>query len=196
MTVVLALDLSMTRTGWAMGGPKWNTFHFGVFEPVMWEKRQGHNLVNFRRFLDARREHFQITHLVIERVFVNANPAKFSWNGTESQLMQAGVAVEWAHGRGIATMWADIKDWRGRFLGHSVRAKGTGDDSKYWKDLALKRAAELNYYCTHHDEAEAIGLLDFALAALDPAYCRRTNPRHARIQQDRDFKKGMFAYEG
>lgn len=192
MTCVLALDVSMTRTGWALGGPQWDRFTHGVFETANWEKRQGYNLVNFRKFLDARASTFNLTHLAVERIFVNANPGKFQWNGTEAQLMLAGVAVEWASGRGITPMWADIKLWRHRFLGHSAKPNDAGPDSKYWKDLALRRAAELNYYCTHHDEAEALGILDFALAALDVEYRRKTNPRHRRVQNDMDLKRGLF----
>ena len=158
-----------------------------------WPKRQGYNLKNWRKFLDARAASFEITHLVFEHVFVNANPKQFQWNGTEAQLMLLGVAVEWAEQRGIAQLKADIDDWRMRFLGLNRKPKDGTAGSDYWKTMALRRAAELNIYCEHHDEAEAIGILDFALAALDPAYRRRTDPRYRRAQNDIDLKRGIHA---
>lgn len=193
MTCVLALDISMTRTGWALGGPDWGKPLHGVFETANWPKRQGYNLKNWRKFLDARAASFEITHLVFEHVFVNANAKQFQWNGTEAQLMLLGVAVEWAEQRGIAQLKADIDDWRMRFLGLNRKPKDGTAGSDYWKTMALRRAAELNIYCEHHDEAEAIGILDFALAALDTAYRRRTDPRYRRAQNDIDLKRGIHA---
>lgn len=196
MTVVLALDVAKNITGWAMGGPDWDKPVYGVFETANWDGRQGYNLVNFRKFLDARANSFQITHLVLEQVFVDVRGAyskAFDFSGTQAQMFLCGVAVEWAESRGIKQMGANIADWRARFLGMSRRPKDAGKDAMFWKNLALRRAAELNLWCQHHDEAEAIGILDFALAALDPAYRRRTDPRYRRAQNDIDLKRGIHA---
>lgn len=198
MICVLALDLAKNRSGWALGGPTWNRPHFGVFETANWDKRPGYNLVNFRKFLDARTS-FPISHVVIEQVFVDVRGAgskAFNFGGTQFQMMASGVVLEWAESRGIKQLEANVGDWRARFLGHNRRPKDAAKEDLYWKNLAIKRCAELGWWVEHHDTAEALGILDFSLAALDPAYRRNTDARHARIQQDRDYKKGMFVYEG
>ncbi len=194
MTCVLALDIAMHRTGWALGGPDWPRPQWGTFETVNWGKgTEGKNLSNFRKFLDEKGT--ALTALVIEQVFVdNRNGGmNFQWNGTQAQLMLSGVALQWADDRGIAVNEINIDDWRMRFLGLNRKPKDFKSDSKYWKNLALRRAAERNWFCTHHDEAEALGILDYALFALDKGYRLKTNALHSRAQLDIDHKRGIHS---
>jgi hypothetical protein len=196
MTVVIALDIAKNTTGWALGGPDWDRPQYGVFQTSNWDKRQGVNLHAFRGFLEAKTEAHTITHLVVERIFVDVRGATskaFNFSGTESQLMLAGVALEWAEGCGIHQARADVSDWRMRFLGMNHRPKDNIKDAMFWKNLAMRRCAELGWWVDGHDAAEALGILDFALAALDKDYRLRTNPRHARAQRDIDLKKGLHA---
>lgn len=194
MTVVLSLDIAKNTTGWALGGPDWDRPQYGVFETVNWDKQQGYNLYNFRKFLDAKAETFAITHLAVERIFVDVRGATskaFNFSGTEGQMFLCGVALEWAEGRGIHQARADVSDWRLRFLGMNRRPKDSIKDTMFWKTLAMRRCAELGWWVEGHDSAEALGIWDFALAALDANYRRRTNPRHGRAQLDIDLKRGL-----
>ena len=195
MTCVLSLDIAMGRTGWAVGQPAADArFSHGVFETENWSGNEGRNLVAFRKHLESLRSLYPLTHVAIEQVFVDVRKAsRFQFNGTQGQMMLSGVALEWACRSSIRAVEVNIDDWRMRFLGLNRRPKDHKSDDNYWKNTALRRAAELNYYCQHHDEAEAIGILDFALAALDKPYRLRTNPRQARAQADIDNKRGIFA---
>lgn len=185
----------MGRTGWAVGLPVADArFAHGVFETENWSGNEGRNLVAFRKHLESLRDLYPLTHVAIEQVFVDVRKAsRFQFNGTQGQMMLSGVALEWACRSSIRAVEVNIDDWRMRFLGLNRRPKDHKSDDDYWKKTALRRAAELNYYCHHHDEAEAIGILDFALAALDKPYRLRTNPRQARAQADIDNKRGIHA---
>lgn len=194
MTCVLSLDISMTRTGWALGGEDWNRPRWGVFETDRWPDRQGENLVALVDWLDSIGDTYALTHLTYEKVFVNANPAKFQWNGTEAQLMMAGTVVQWATRRKLKVFRIEIDDWRKRFLGLNRRPKDFKKDDNYWKNLALRVCAQdHNWFCQHHDEAEALGILDYSLANLSPAYARRTLRSPAKQERDIDHKTGAHA---
>jgi hypothetical protein len=80
-----------------------------------------------------------------------------------------------------------------RFLGINRRPKDSKSDENYWKWLALKVAAQRNWFCTVHDEAEALGILDYALHTLSPAYRLRTDHNQARRHSEIDLKRGVFA---
>ena len=195
MTCVLSLDIAMGRTGWAVGQPVADArFSHGVFETENWSGNEGRNLVAFRKHLESLRSLYPLTHVAIEQVFVDVSKAsRFQFNGTQGQMMLSGVALEWAYRSSIKAAEVNIDEWRKRFLGLNRKPKESRGDDKYWKTIALKRAAELGYWCEHHDEAEAIGILDAALAALDKPYRLRTNPREARAQADIDNKRGIHA---
>lgn len=222
MTCVLALDIAMNRSGFAEGGPEWNRPRWGVFETAGWrDGGEAVNLVRWGDFLDERMEANRFTHMVIEHIFVDTRIPKlkalvallfkkkmrealslarslaekpaFDFAATQAQMMLSGVAVERAARRGIKVFSVTTDEWRERFLGMNRRPEEAKGDDKFWKTLALRRAAELGWYCEFHDQAEALGILDCALAALDKPYRLRTNPRQARAQADIDNKRGIFA---
>ena len=193
MTTVLAFDLSMTRTGWALGSsdgtpPKW-----GVFETSDWPKNQGRELFAFRQLLDSFTRQHLIDLICVEHVFVDANPMKFQFNGTEGQMMLKGVLEEFAYSKDIRCASVAVADWRQYFLGLNRRPKEAKGDEKYWKDLALRVAAQRNWYCTWHDEAEALGIMDYALFETDKNYRQKMIGTRNRIEHDHDLKRGAFA---
>lgn len=196
MTVVLALDIAMKRTGWAVGGVDWPRPFWGVFETVKWCKENcDRELHLWRSWLDDMWEEHHFTHVAVEEVFVNTlgGGKAFNFSGTQAQMMLSGVLFQWCHEHGIETFEAGIDGWRARFLGLNRKPKDFRKDDKYWKTLALKIAAQRNWFCQHHDEAEALGILDFSLAALSKPYRLRTEKYLAKQHQDIDFKMGAHA---
>lgn len=195
MTCVLALDIAMHRTGWALRGSDWDKPQWGVFETRDWAKAEAENLHVWRKHMMA---HFdvrpEISHLVIEQVFVDVRSSnKFQFAGTQAQMMLSGIAMQVAYERGAKVMQVNIDDWRKQFLGHNRKPKDFKNDDKYWKTLAMKVAARRDWYVTYHDEAEALGIVNYALAALDRTYALKNNGHEARQHADMDQKRGLFA---
>jgi len=195
MTVVLALDLAMKRSGFAVLGEDWDKPVVGVWESFGWQDHEADNLHEFRQFLSTKGDTYELTDVVIEKVFIDLrNGGKaFQWLGTQGQLMLMGVALEWAASRGLRVHQADCAEWRKRFLGLNRKPKDFANDKNYWKDLALKVAAQRGTFCEFHDAAEAYGIADFALAALSKPYRLRTEKHLARQHQDIDFKMGAHS---
>jgi hypothetical protein len=195
MIRVLALDIAQNRTGWARAGsdaasrPRW-----GVFETINWANKQGGNLVRFKDFLHEF-DGDGITHVVCEDIFVDVRNGgkQFQFNGTEGQMMLCGAVLEWAERQSIPQFKINIGDWRQRFLGIKVRPKDAKGDDMYWKNLALKVAAQRGWFCEFHDSAEALGMADYALAQLDLAYRDRTNVHLNRQHVDQIQGRGLHA---
>lgn len=185
--VVLALDISKRRTGWAVGGADWRRPIWGTHEIVGdWARREGHHLHSWREFLIETIERHQVNYIAMERFFIDMRD--FDFNGTVPIAQMHGVVIELAEARKIRCGDADIKSWRQRFLGTAVAPKGMPADRrrKWWKELAVKACVARNWYVTHDDEAEAIGILDFTLAALDEDYAHRVGPAVRRQEWKRE----------
>lgn len=194
MTVVLAIDLAMRRTGWAVGGADWKRPSWGVYETTDWCKANcDRELHLWRGWLEAMHAQHGFDTVSVEEVFVNADGKSFNFSGTQFQMMASGVLFQWCHERGVGTFEASIDDWRKRFLGLNRKPKDFKKDDSYWKNLALKVAAQRNWFCQHHDEAEALGILDYTLACLSPAYRQRTLRAPAKQEHDIDIKAGAHA---
>lgn len=197
MIRVLSVDCAMRRTGWAVMDsegevrPVW-----GLYHTQDWNKENcDRELHRWRQWLfDMHREH-GFTHVAVEEVFVdNRNGGKnFNYSGTQFQMMATGILFQWCFEFGIETFNANIDRWRARFLGINRLPKDFERDKTYWKKLALKVAAQRNWFCTEHDEAEACGIADFTLAALSKPYRLRTEKYLAKQHQDFDLKTGAHA---
>lgn len=185
----------MRRSGWAIGSPQSNRPTWGVFETENWSGNEGRELHRLRQWLASTHIEHDLTHIVLEQVFVNANPKAFQFNGTQGQLMQSGVIVEFAEAMGIKALEVNIDDWRKRFLGINRRPKTVdGKKDKFWKDLAMRVCAQNhNIFVEFHDSAEALGILDFTLSELSREYRSRTIGVTNRTQHDADLKRGVFA---
>lgn len=195
MKRVLALDVAMNRTGWAFGlsAPDTRPTH-GVFETQNWEGNEGKNLHRLRRWLDEKFK--TATHIAMEQIFVDvrgADSKAFNFGGTEGQMMQAGVVAEWAESMGMPVFWINCDDWRRRFLGLNRKPKEHRSEKLYWKNLALKVAAQRGWFCEFHDEAEALGILDYTLAQLDLGYRDRTNVHLNKQHVDQIQGRGLHA---
>jgi hypothetical protein len=99
-----------------------------------------------------------------------------------------GIALELAHARGIRAAGVAIASWRAHWIGQGVAPKhlASKDRTPWLKDMAMKRAAERGWLTQFHDEAEALGIMDFALACLDADYGHRVGPmvRRAELKAD------------
>lgn len=190
---ILALDIAKHRTGWATGFPGMNRPQWGTYELAgEWDKHEGLRLHQWRTFLERKIESERITYIAMERPFIDMKD--FNYNGSVPILQMWGIVLELAQARGIRAGAVPIGSWRAHFLGSAKAAPGLGKAQRTnaLKDMAIKQCLKRNWYVQFHDEAEALGILDFALACLDADYDHQTGPavRRAELQAE------IAAYRG
>lgn len=181
--VVLALDIAKHRTGWATGRPGMSRPFWGTYELAgNWERHEGKRLHQWRVFLEAKIDEHQITYIAIERPFIDTK--NFDWNATCPILQMFGIALELAHAKGVRCGSVSIQSWRSHFLGTAQAPKGLASHQRTaaLKDMALRQAANRGWLCQYHDEAEALGIMDYALACLDADYDHQVGPAVRRAE--------------
>lgn len=191
--VVMALDIAKNRTGWAIGATAWKRPEWGVFELAgEWERNQGKRLHAFRQFLDRKCVEHGVTYLAIERFFIDMKD--FDFNGTTPIAQMHGIAMEHAETIGIRCGDVAIGSWRAHFLGSAAAPKHLAKKQRtsFWKESAIKSCVARNWYVQFHDEAEALGIMDYALACLDPDYDHKIGPTVRRAE----LKSEIAAFRG
>lgn len=181
--VVLALDIAKHRTGWAVGRPGMNRPYWGVYElGGDWDRHEGQRLHQWRSFLARKIEEHAVTYLAMERPFIDLKA--FDWNATAPILQMFGIALELAHERQIRAGAVAIASWRSHFLGTAKAPPGlaSAQRTSALKDMAVRRCLQRGWLCEFHDEAEALGIMDFALACLDADYEHKTGPDTRRAE--------------
>ena len=180
---VLALDIAKWRTGYAIGSP-WpgSRFQWGTFETSEFDARPGYWLSRWRKRLVELLTGQQVTYIAVESFFIDMRD--FNFNGSVPMAMMHGVLREVAEDLSVVIGEASSRSWR-KFVFGSAKLP---DDivkkarSETWKKKAIAEAVSRGWYVTHHDEAEALLLLDFTLAAKDADYRHRTGQLRRRAQ--------------
>lgn len=170
MIRVLALDIAQHRTGWAFGAPG-GPYVSGVYETNNWSKiTVDRELDRWRRWLAAMHRDYGFAAMAIEEVFVDVkDPSRFQFSGTQAQMMLSAIVYQWCYEHRIVSFEARISHWRSHFLGFNRRPAGT--DASFWKTSAIEEVRRRGWpEVKHHDEAEALGILDYALAELTPRF--------------------------
>jgi hypothetical protein len=181
--VVLALDISKNRTGWAIGSPGMERPFWGVHQLAGdWDRHEGQRLHEWRKFLQRKIDEHGVTYIAMERPFIDVNA--FDYNGTVPILQMFGIVIELAHALRIRSGAVAIQSWRSHFLGLTAAPKhlASKERTPWLKDMAMKRAAERGWLPQFHDEAEALGIMDFALSCLDADYDHKVGPTVRRAE--------------
>ncbi len=162
---ILALDPSKRSMGWALWSPS-DTLASGTWS-------LGSELTSRGTVFARVHENMMSLHNLggIEAVFyedlINIIPGSPVPTNKESIMLAAGVATHiesFADAMGIRILRpVHQATWRRHFLGKMPRAT----KSSQLKDYAMERCRQLGFQPLKHDQAEAIGLLDYACEALD-----------------------------
>lgn len=157
---ILALDPSKRATGWACYEPGWETARFGTWDRLGSEFTSRGDL--FYALYKALYDHRLIVG--IDKIFaeepVNLIPGGVATTA-ENVWIAVGMAATielFAASFGVRLQWVHQAKWRRHFLGRMGRQK-----SKDLKDYALERARQLGFRPRRHDEADALGVLDYAM---------------------------------
>jgi Holliday junction resolvasome RuvABC endonuclease subunit len=189
MTVVLALDIAKNRTGWAVGGASWKLPKWGTFETERFDDRPGYWLKKWHDFLLMMIHDHHVSMIAVETFFIDLRD--FSFQGTVPMAQMHGIVHLVIELKGLRGGEASSSSWRKRFLGVGEAPKWIPPKKRteWWKKQALGMAIERGWYVTYHDEAEALGLLDFTLCSVDSLYAGRTDPLFRRVEMRQDLAR-------
>jgi hypothetical protein len=161
---ILALDMSETSTGYAVWGE-------GDARAITGARPLGSEYTSTGRVFCNLHELMTEMHALgpIDAVFYERPRHLDGWNAqsnANAHLLLVGLAAH-AESWGRCMECKRVSDvhmatWRRHFLGKMPRATKSAE----LKDLAMRRARELGFKPKVHDEAEAIGILDWACDQL------------------------------
>lgn len=184
----IALDISLRRTGWAIGDPDMRKPQTGVLEFPEWSDKTKIDIVTkIYRFLEAMHLEYDFTDIGYEMPFVS--PQHF--NLTLLKVQDAYEAMLWLFvglHPGIRIIKVPVEAWRERFLNLTPQLKRKLAEMKrehrlrLYKKMAGEACADRGWYLEHHDECEACGILDSVLCLRDPAYAGKTDPIFRRAE--------------
>jgi hypothetical protein len=171
---VLALDLA-TRAGWALHSSGDAAPKFGTLDLRDQPGQVGKAMETLRLAIGAiQREYGPLTMIVFEQQHLAGHG---NLNSLKKLICLAGM-VEWmAHCLSAECREVNIAQWRQHFLGKPAPRVKNGRRVSTWDRVTAKAAAIAR--CTAYgwdvedsdDAAEALGILDFALA-LDADHVR------------------------
>ncbi len=184
--VVLALDQAPNHTGWAMGSPCDPRPLFGKFDLAPWGNDEPARVGMIFLWLQDMIEKFHVTHLFYELDVPRAGLGKAVMSSPKrgqprpivvnskdpaiTRNQNAVIAMCWlaAWLQRIPVAPIDVGDMRAQFIGcrSVVGLKGDAQTAEL-KKMALKACAMRGWLVEDHNVAEALGHLDYALAALD-----------------------------
>lgn len=195
---VLAFDLAKNRTGYAVGTPnlmEGKAAGWGVFEPEPGDDQEHVTLGNFARLVQDLCKRHAVTHIVWEQIFVDLNPQKFQFNGTRAQFQFEGILLGYCGLHDLNPSNVHVKTWRKTVYGTSKAEPNEGGklEDGYWKKLATSWAAKQGYFVQHHDEAEALAILWWALGQLDTRFASWADPQFRRTDLHAMFRRGIHA---
>lgn len=160
MTSILALDLSKKNTGWGlwsegMDKPRYGSWKLGTeyTGPGQTQHKLIRNMTDLRQ-LD------KFTSLYWEEPLTQMQRMGHSNKGNDIQVKLVGQCEVFAYVCRVRTQEINQTSWRRHFVGKMPR----GTKSKDWKQYAIERCQQYGWRPRGDDEADALGLLDYAIS--------------------------------
>jgi hypothetical protein len=156
-----ALDLSKSSTGFAVWQDGWDKPRYGSWQLGTVYTCDGRTFAALHGHLSDLRALCRFERLYFEEPI---NPAQLSGNTNIGTLrVLAGLAAHaesFGEAVGCRTvMRINVSSWRGSYIGPQKR----GTKSKTLKDLTMERCRQLGFTPRKTDEADALGLLTYAI---------------------------------
>ena len=170
---ICALDLSKRSAGWAVWGPSDSKLASGAFVLGSEFTSKGSTYCKLHAELTGLNQVGRIDAIYWEDT-IDARSLSGHTNIETLKVLGGLVAhaESWGEVMGCRVLRSvNQLTWRREFLGSIPRPKlkdkfgnRTGERPIDWKALAMERCQQLGFKTKTHDEAEAIGILDFACA--------------------------------
>lgn len=185
---VLALDQSMTATGWAhyLKGDKAPSG--GVFPLPSWGDDQGPHLAKFHRWIKDMIWDRQITHIGFEEPINKLDHRETFTDTLAVWALPALIEMTaWEHGISADNRHlVNIKTWRLRFWGRAQAPENmTKSARRDWlKERSLQACDERGWIIQprNHNIADAHGILNEMLCNIDPRWAANATPLFNRAQ--------------
>jgi hypothetical protein len=177
---VLALDQSMTSTGWAHLSQGQDRPTWGKYSLPDWTNCEGEQGYKFWEWLGNKVVDLKVTHLVLENAI---NPRGYDSSDTE-QIARWGMILLADMVRHVCNakrgMQVDMSTvtssaWRKVFIGTGAPPKALAKKQRrpWLKDKAIKACHARGWLVESDDCADALGILAYACAAIDPGYAAK-----------------------
>lgn len=161
MISVLALDLSVKSTGFALCTSEMAKPVSGTWELASGVAHAPRAFVRLHRHLRDINDATPLHAIFYEDTVPPHMLRGHSDAATIKALAGlAGHVESFCAAMGIRCQSVGLSTWRKHYVGSIPRGTKSAD----WKHLAMTRCRELGFAPLKHDEAEALGLLDYALS--------------------------------
>lgn len=187
---VLALDQSMTSTGWAhyLKGDKAPTG--GLFSLPSWGEDQGRHLDAFYRWLYNKVWDLHVTHLAFEEpVLPQGLDYREGFGNLLAKYGLPAVIEMVGNNQGIPPdhrLLVNQSSWRTRFWGKDRPLKGLTKQARtnWLKERSLQACDERGWLVAprKHHIADAMGVLNEALCCIDQRWAANATPLFNRAQ--------------
>lgn len=165
--VHLAIDPAPSVCGFGIGHPTMKKPVSGSFKPPAGSAVKLDYVYQWVRTTIAT---YRVTDVAVETIFMK-NPESFR---SQVEIM---AAIRLAcHHQKVGLREVGVNAWRHRFLGasHAPKTiKSVSERRRWLKAAAVQACAERGWEVEGHDEADACGLLDYALALDHPDFGAR-----------------------
>lgn len=157
---IIALDLSKRSTGWAIWQPGWDAPRYGAAQLGSEFTSDGQTYVKLHQILSDLRMTICKFDVIYFEEPLNPNVMQGSTNIDTLRVLSGLAAHTMSYGYAMRcrTKPVNIATWRKFFVGKMPR----GTKSKDWKDYADERCRQYGWKPTKSDEADALGILDYA----------------------------------
>ncbi len=194
---VLALDQSMTSTGFAHYKHGDSTPSWGLKTYPPWENDEGKYLWNFFEWLGHMCVDLKVTHLFVEDTrftFKNEpgdGPRKHEETLTQlvasiGLIQQAAIVAYKLGERGQHIEFQAVSpiDWRRLFLGAMPKPGGIlpQDWRKILKEAAVSQCHKRGWIIESNDIADALGILTFGICTIDESFRHFQTPLFNRAE--------------
>lgn len=195
---VLALDQSMTSTGFAHLARGDKRPSGGLLSLPPWGDDEGKHLFDFDKWLTGLLWDFQVTHLYYE----NRHLPGLTYKDTMTKALERyglmtliEVAAETSRraGQSVECRYVDNAQWTEMFWGTSQSPKGlVKHQARAWRKAQSIRQCDLRGWDCRvdgresDDVADAMGILNFGVGCVDPRWASISGPLFRRAQLNRE----------
>lgn len=162
---LLALDLSKRSSGWAYFARGAERPYHGCWDKLASEYTEEHGQIFYHLYAELMNTY---AVMPFDRIYaeepINHLPQAVQTNA-ESVRLHLGLAATvelFAYTKSLGKVrWVNMARWRRHFLGKVPKGQ-RGTDLKF---MAIRQCKELGLHPHKHDDAEALGILDYACDA-------------------------------
>lgn len=162
MTKTIALDLSKKSTGWACWQDGWDRPQYGSVQLGSEYTTDGRTCIKLHTVLaELRQTICKFEAIYFEKPLTQLQRGGNSNASNDIQVKLVGHAESFGEAMsGVRIIQGiDLASWRRHFIGSMKR----GTKTKDLKDYTIERCQQFGWRPRNSDEADALGILDYAL---------------------------------